>query len=193
MRKSEANCRRMVLSHWVWNDWSPFAKSRLHARWRQTTMHFSSDMYLVYGFKPSSSACNNFRMWSIVDFDSIIGRYALFVCLITLHCLSFVINILYCNKNTMSFMQNKYRKYFTIIICLFAFIFHVKKNVSHRTKKNPHFFASWKFAPSVNSPIGIYCFDSKASSSRQTFTPNFRVQCEKAFRLNRCKQTWPRL
>ncbi len=31
-------------------------------------------------FKPSLSACNNFWLWSKMDFDSIIGRHALFVC-----------------------------------------------------------------------------------------------------------------
>ncbi len=32
------------LSHRAQNDWSPSANSRLHARWCQPTMHFSSDI-----------------------------------------------------------------------------------------------------------------------------------------------------
>lgn len=38
-------------------------------------------------------------------------------------------------------------------------------------------------APGVNSPIEIYCFDSKAPLY-QTFTQSFVVQCEKALRVN---------
>ncbi len=38
--------------------------------------------------------------------------------------------------------------------------------------------------PGVNSPIGIYSFDSKAR-----IAPNFRVQCEKAFKLFYGKKT----
>ncbi len=36
--------------------------------------------------------------------------------------------------------------------------------------------------PGVNSPVGIYCFDSKASS-RRTFVAIVHVQCEKALIL----------
>ncbi len=47
MRKSEANHPRMLLSHRARNECSPSANSRLHARWRRPTMHFSF-MYCLY-------------------------------------------------------------------------------------------------------------------------------------------------
>ncbi len=46
MRKSEANRRRMLLSHRARNDCSPSANSHLHARWRPT-MHFPQILYVA--------------------------------------------------------------------------------------------------------------------------------------------------
>lgn len=56
------------------------------------------------------------------------------------------------------------------------------KKSAHWSENKSRFVTPRLIARGVNRAIEIYCFDSRAPS-RRTFTPNYCVQCERAFRL----------